>query len=94
MYLLQHGIPMFFVLIVLEFCWMQLVRPAQPPSKQTTFRVRLNDLVVCTALGSFQQVAQLGLELLGLAFATTAYESGFATKASASSTSLLACFNK
>ena len=70
-FLLEHGIPMFFIMIMVEAGVSAVLRAWR--SRQGTMhalgvsftpRYRLNDFVACATLGSLQRVFQLLVELL------------------------------
>lgn len=57
-YLLKSGIPMFFILVIIEsiICKIFFNR------KSNLYRI--NDLIACTVLGTFQQIGNIGMDLL------------------------------
>ena len=61
-YLLKHGIPMFFVMIIVEAAVSAALR-AWRGHALIPRRYRLNDVIACATLGSLQYVFQLLVEL-------------------------------
>jgi len=81
-YFMRYGIPMFFVMIFLENIALALRKrshQADYPKTggRTVDKYRLNDAISCVALGAFQNIFVILLDLLGLTIARTAYANAY-----------------
>lgn len=59
-FMLQHGIPMFFFFILVEWIIIKArdaLRPRRTKDEHPLPGYRLNDFVSCSLLGSFQQIS-------------------------------------
>ena len=73
-FLLEQGIPMFFIMIAVEAAVYHFFLRGCDGEPKRKFYYRLNDLLVCSALGSFQQVVLVALSVLGIAMELEAYK--------------------
>jgi len=72
--IIVDGIPLFFVLMILEFVVMHILRVmSDKKTKSNLPMYRWNDLLCSLSLGTCQQSIQLMLDIFGLKIATVAY---------------------